>query len=415
MPTHGATTPATSQLDPDAMIAAIASKAPRRATGGARRKSEPAKRAETATPADAASRGARRSPPPAPAPTPEAATPSSAPVVATKSQQPGVLSRLLATLRARRSKADTQQAAAAVPFDPLAASVRNRARARSALPAPGTANDLAADAASPPMSAAAATVAAGATTSAAGPPPQSQEPATPAPAAVAPDPPATVPAVPQHAPAPPGDVPDSTAPAETPFVERRRNPDLPIPPGTIPPHPLRRRTDVVTPSFAVPRSAAAPVRRDWRWPAAVAALSLLLVLQLLLAQRDRLAADARWRPTVSALCTVLRCTLPPWREPAAFTMLGRDVRAHPSAPGALLIDASFRNDARWPQPWPRVLLTLSNVDGRIVGARAFSAREYLGNDAVASQRELAPGQTAAIRLAVVEPAPDIVAFSFDFR
>ncbi|HWI24410.1 MAG TPA: DUF3426 domain-containing protein [Lysobacter sp.] len=219
--------------------------------------------------------------------------------------------------------------------------------------------------------------------------------------------------------------PTATAPAEAlataaetaappvPFVERRRNPDLPIPPGTVPTHPLRRRTDA--PSFARPQPVIAPTRRNWRWPVAVAALSLLLVLQLLLAQRDLLAADARWRPMVASLCAALRCSLPPWREPAAFTMLGRDVRAHPTAPGALLIHASFRNDARWPQPWPRVLLTLSNVDGRIVGARAFAAKEYLGADAAATQHELAPGQTAAITLAVVEPAPDIVAFSFDFR
>lgn len=201
--------------------------------------------------------------------------------------------------------------------------------------------------------------------------------------------------------------------AEAPFIERRRNPDVPPPPGVVPSHPLRRRTDA--PSFARPQAATPPRRLSWRWPAAVAALSLLLVLQLLLAQRDTLAADARWRPTVSALCTLLRCRLPPWREPAAFTMLSRDVRAHPAAPGALLIHASFRNDAPWPQPWPRVVLTLSNVDGRIVGARAFTAREYLDGDVAATQRELAPGQTAAIALAVVEPAPDVVAFNFDFR
>lgn len=214
--------------------------------------------------------------------------------------------------------------------------------------------------------------------------------------------------------APPASIEATPAPAaETPFVERRRNPDVPPPPGVVPTHPLRRRTDA--PSFARPQATAPARRLSWRWPVAVAALSLLLVLQLLLAQRDVLARDARWRPAVAALCTVLRCSLPPWRDPAAFTMLSRDVRAHPAAPGALLIHASFRNDAPWPQPWPRVLLTLSNVDGRIVGARAFTAREYLEGDVAATQHELAPGQTAAIALAVVEPAPDIVAFNFDFR
>ena len=104
---------------------------------------------------------------------------------------------------------------------------------------------------------------------------------------------------------------------------------------------------------------------------------------------------------------------PPWHEPAAFTMLSRDVRPHPATPGTLLINASFRNDARWSQPWPRLLLTLSDLDGRMVGARSFAADEYLG--AAPTQSELAPGQTAAVTLSVVEPAPNIVAFTFDFR
>ena len=94
-------------------------------------------------------------------------------------------------------------------------------------------------------------------------------------------------------------------------------------------------------------------------------------------------------------------------------MLSRHVRPHPDAPGTLLIDASFRNDARWPQPWPHLALTLSDVDGRTVGARTFEVREYLG--AAPAQAELAPGQSASLSLAVVEPAPDIVSFTFDFR
>jgi len=48
-----------------------------------------------------------------------------------------------------------------------------------------------------------------------------------------------------------------------------------------------------------------------------------------------------------------------------------------------------------------------------VGTRAFSAREYLGG--APTQNTLAPGQTAAISLAVVEPAPGIVSFGFEFR
>ena len=181
----------------------------------------------------------------------------------------------------------------------------------------------------------------------------------------------------------------------------------------LPPTPMRRRSDGAAPSFHRRERAPLSTRAHLRAIAAVSALVLLLTLQLLLAQRDELAANPRWRPLVGAVCGVLRCNLPPWREPTAFTMLSRDVRPHPGAPGTLLINASFRNDARWSQPWPSLQLTLSDLDGRMVGARVFAAREYLG--AAPTQKELAPGQSAAITLAVVEPAPNVVAFTFDFR
>lgn len=161
------------------------------------------------------------------------------------------------------------------------------------------------------------------------------------------------------------------------------------------------------------RAAAAEGPRRWLLPSLIAGLSLLLALQWLLADRARLAADPRWRPLVAQLCGVLRCALPAWREPAAFALLGRDVRPHPDVPGALRVSARFRNDARWAQPWPEVVLSLSDVEGRTVGARAFAATEYLG--AAPTQKVLASGQTATIRMDVLEPAPRIVAFAFDFR
>ena len=193
----------------------------------------------------------------------------------------------------------------------------------------------------------------------------------------------------------------------------------------------RAKTGTSVPAQAPPPDAAPPVeappgfvRRQraritrsphtQRWMiAAIAALSLLLVLQLLLADRTTLARDARWRPGMSLLCGALGCTLPAWREPAAMTLLDRDVRPRPGMPGVLRVTATFRNDARWAQPWPSLLLTLSDLDGRAVGARVFSPREYLG--ATPTQPTLASGQSAMLSMDVLEPGPRIVAFTFDFR
>ena len=148
----------------------------------------------------------------------------------------------------------------------------------------------------------------------------------------------------------------SDATSAAPSAPRRRGPHAPsfLRPDRHPPRPALRERRLVL--------------------AGIGVLALALVLQILLANRASLAADARWRPVVGGLCSVAGCTLPPWREPDAFTMIERDVRAHPSAAGALRVAATFRNDARWPQPWPTLVLTLSDVDGRAVGARVRTRR-----------------------------------------
>ncbi|UZW59936.1 DUF3426 domain-containing protein [Lysobacter enzymogenes] len=169
------------------------------------------------------------------------------------------------------------------------------------------------------------------------------------------------------------------------------------------------------PSFArqQARAQAPKPRAHWSGPAAIVALTLALALQLLLAQRAELAADARWRPLVSGLCGALGCTIPPWREPSALTMLNRNVLPVPERAGALRASAWFRNDARWPQPWPTLVLSLEDVDGRRVGQRAFAPGEYRRDHRPGEL--IAPGQSAAVQFEVLEPAPRVVAFTFDFR
>ena len=173
----------------------------------------------------------------------------------------------------------------------------------------------------------------------------------------------------------------------------------------------RRRRGAQPPSF-VRRHAPAPVRvTDWRSWVIAAALALLLCVQVVLAQRETLAADASWRPLIAGVCPVLHCDVPSWREPTAFTMLQRSVQPKPGERGVLHVSASFRNDARWEQPWPTVLLTLSDMDGRQVGQRAFVPADYRGSS---DNGLIAPGQSATIQLDVVEPAQQVVAFTFDF-
>lgn len=153
------------------------------------------------------------------------------------------------------------------------------------------------------------------------------------------------------------------------------------------------------------------VGRGW-WLAAVG-LVLLAGLQWLWVERERLATNEAWRPTVLRVCGWLGCSVPAWHQPDAFQVTARDVRPHPSVDGALLITASFRNDAAFAQRWPLLQLTLSDLDGRMVGSRRFTAAEYLGDDP--ADALLQPAQSVRVTLEVVDADRETVAFAFDFH
>ena len=94
-------------------------------------------------------------------------------------------------------------------------------------------------------------------------------------------------------------------------------------------------------------------------------------------------------------------------------MLSRDVSPIANRAGGLKVQATFRNDARWAQAWPVLQLTLSDADGRALGTRAFEPREYLGH--APAQPGIGSGQAAEVAMDILEPAPGVVAFTFDFR
>ncbi|HEU4774324.1 MAG TPA: DUF3426 domain-containing protein [Lysobacter sp.] len=204
----------------------------------------------------------------------------------------------------------------------------------------------------------------------------------------------------------------ATAPVTAPPTVDELAADPEVAPRDMPPRPRR---DKHAPSFV--RAITRPRNTTGaRWPGllAVGLLTVVLLGQLLLAQRNELAADARWRPTIGTVCKAVACRLPPWHEPAAYTMLARSVQPASGKQGVLSVQASFRNDASWPQAWPALQLNLSDINGQTIARRVFTAQDYHPADA-ALPAELAPGQSASVSFDILEPASPIVAFTFDFR
>ncbi|PNS09066.1 DUF3426 domain-containing protein [Solilutibacter silvestris] len=150
-----------------------------------------------------------------------------------------------------------------------------------------------------------------------------------------------------------------------------------------------------------------PVPR-WLWPA-IAALGLLLLLQVVIGGRAALANDVATRPFVVAICKVFACNVPSWSEPAALQIVDHRIHAAPDHPGVLVVEASFRNDARWPQAWPLLQLTLSDINGVPIAQGKFAAAQYLAG---AHAAEIGSGQTAAVQLNVTDPTQKAVSFDF---
>lgn len=167
------------------------------------------------------------------------------------------------------------------------------------------------------------------------------------------------------------------------------------------------------PTFAAPRERAPLRRRSGTWWLGSVVLALSLGAQIVLAQRHELARQPAWRPILERICAHLQCDLPAWRDPGSLRLAARDVRPHPSSESALIISATFRNDAPWPQAWPMLQITLSDLDGQAIAMRRFLPEEYLG--ALPREETLGAGQSASATLEVQDPGKQAVAFAFEFR
>ncbi|HET6433438.1 zinc-ribbon and DUF3426 domain-containing protein [Dyella sp.] len=180
---------------------------------------------------------------------------------------------------------------------------------------------------------------------------------------------------------------------------------------------------VFTPRFArggrAARSGERGSRRDtgerrWPWVLVCLALAATLGAQLAWAQRNVLLADPDTGPWLRQACSALGCRLPLVSRVDQLRLIARDVEAHPSVPGALMISATVRNEAPFTQPYPVVSLVLADAQGRRVAMRRLRPSEYL-DDNESLRAGMAPGATTALVLEVEDPGNKAVAFEFGFE
>lgn len=145
-------------------------------------------------------------------------------------------------------------------------------------------------------------------------------------------------------------------------------------------------------------------------------LFLLLGLgaQFLWQHIDQVLLDERFRPFTALLCQTVNCPAVSQFDINQFRTEELIVNAHPQIENALQIDFIFRNNAGYPQAFPRVELNFTDINRRLLANRLFEPEEYL--DPELQQFDLLPaGASVQIKLEIADPGPAAINYTLALR
>ena len=141
-------------------------------------------------------------------------------------------------------------------------------------------------------------------------------------------------------------------------------------------------------------------------------ISLIFVLcsQSIDLFKDTLSSDHKLRPYVQLFCQYTNCKLEPLRSVQSFKLIKRNIYSHPNQKGELIISAVFKNDAPFSQAYPKIRISMSDIQGNLVAQRIFSAGEYL----TIPNQQMLKGSTATLSLNIIDPGHNALTFELEF-
>ncbi len=145
------------------------------------------------------------------------------------------------------------------------------------------------------------------------------------------------------------------------------------------------------------------------WLGAAIVLGCVLIVQVVLGNRDWLAAHSTGAG-VTSLFSLVGVPVSPQANLSVYQLRQWGVSSDPDSPGKLRVRASILNTAAQLEPYPLLRITLANRFGAHVGARAFEPVEYLGKPA---NRLLSPGERLDATLDILDPGRDAEGFEID--
>ena len=155
------------------------------------------------------------------------------------------------------------------------------------------------------------------------------------------------------------------------------------------------------------------------WKTAAGLLTCLILLaglagQCVMYNLDSLLIDRRYDSITNLVCRLTEC---PDKQVVDLTSLVTeelDVRSHPTADNALLVNFIFRNDASREQRFPLVELNFTDISGDVVANRVFTREEYLPSE-MALFTHMPAHSSIQVSLELVDPGSQATGYSLVFR
>lgn len=122
-------------------------------------------------------------------------------------------------------------------------------------------------------------------------------------------------------------------------------------------------------------------RARWRtvvWTLGVLVLALVLAGQGAYFKRDWLAARyPAAKPALETLCAVLQCRISLLADADRIKLESSDLQADPDHANTVILSASLRNLAPYPQAYPNLELTLTDANSQPLARRQLAPKDYL--------------------------------------
>ena len=148
------------------------------------------------------------------------------------------------------------------------------------------------------------------------------------------------------------------------------------------------------------------------WFIGILLLLAIGIAQAFYYQRYQLIEDPRFQQQVINLCRILPCAETDFSSAEQIRLLERNVFTHPVTADALMVTGSFVNQAPFTQKMPDILISLFDVQGKLIANRLFKPAEYLLENK--TRGVIAPEQPVQFRLEIVDPGTDALTYEFEF-